>query len=156
MYEQVTAFHKKFGLDIEPKPTNRRAAFKDPMIHVWVAGQLENVATVIQKYREEDDIMCARVGMLVEELSEFHKAVAAGNLPDQADALVDLVYFALGTALALGLPWQQLFDAVHDANMRKEPLIEVETDKRGVRRSVKKPDGWEPPNLEAIIREHSA
>lgn len=72
------------------------------------------------------------------------------NLAAQADALVDLVYFALGTAVMLGLPWQQLWDDVHRANMSKVRGIKPT---RGHAADVVKPDGWVGPRTEEILAE---
>jgi predicted HAD superfamily Cof-like phosphohydrolase len=56
---------------------------------------------------------------ILEELSEYMRAVEEGSLVDAADALVDLVYVTLGCAHAMGLPFDELLDVVHDANMQK-------------------------------------
>ena len=51
-----------------------------------------------------------------EELDEFFES---GNLYEQADAMIDLIYFALGTLVEMGLPPDELFSVVHEANMAK-------------------------------------
>jgi len=110
-----------------------------------------------------------RVECMWEELREF--LVAAGvaieydqesmdwrcviinpsqDVPQMADALVDLTYFVKGTAVAMGLPWGHLFDDVHECNMRKV----LGTTKRGHSVDLAKPPGWEPPNTAAILQEH--
>lgn len=90
-----------------------------------------------------------RIDCLSEELLEFREAVEHQSLPDQADALVDLVYFAKGTAVMLGLPWSRLWDDVQDANMRKVPG----RTKRGHRVDVTKPQGWVGPQTMGILYE---
>jgi predicted HAD superfamily Cof-like phosphohydrolase len=57
-----------------------------------------------------------RYKWMLEELDEF---LAARDLCDQADAMVDLIYFALGTLVEMGLPPGKLFEIVHQANMTK-------------------------------------
>jgi predicted HAD superfamily Cof-like phosphohydrolase len=57
-----------------------------------------------------------RYNWMVEELEEFRKA---GSIHDQADAMVDLIYFALGTLVEMGVRPGPLFDIVHSANMKK-------------------------------------
>lgn len=69
------------------------------------------------------------------------------DLPLQADALVDMVYVALGTAVMLGLPWQELWDDVQRANMSKTRGV----GKRGNLVDCIKPDGWEPPKTLKIL-----
>lgn len=108
-----------------------------------------------------------RIECLLEELQEFAAGCGliichpAGNgnfrveylkndqdLAAQADALVDLVYFAIGTAVMLGLPWQHLWDDVQRANLTKVP---GPTKRVGHRRDLMKPPGWEGPRTEAIL-----
>jgi len=83
-----------------------------------------------------------RAECMQEELDEFKAAIETQNLADQADALIDLVYFAKGTAVILGLPWEQLWDDVQRANISKERGIT----KRGHAFDVIKPEGWQAPN----------
>jgi predicted HAD superfamily Cof-like phosphohydrolase len=88
-----------------------------------------------------------RAACMMEELQEFQDAAMVQDLVKQADALVDLVYFAIGTAVILGLPFQQLWDEVHRANMSKERGAT----KRGHAVDLMKPEGWTPPNIEEIL-----
>lgn len=87
-----------------------------------------------------------RIECMKEELKEFEDAVEKGDLPEQADALVDLVYFAKGTAVAMGLPWSELWDDVHRANMEKIPGA---TERSPV--DAIKPPGWHPPNTRELL-----
>lgn len=57
-----------------------------------------------------------RVKWMLEEVQEF---VEAKNLVDQADAMVDLMYFALGTLVEIGVNPTKIFNIVHEANMSK-------------------------------------
>lgn len=88
-----------------------------------------------------------RIEFLQEELNEFKVAVEAQDLAEQADALVDLVYVALGTAASLGLPWKALWDDVHRANMAKERGITH----RGHKVDCIKPNGWVGPHTQDIL-----
>lgn len=90
-----------------------------------------------------------RAGAMAEELQEFNDALAHGSTAGMADALVDLVYFAKGTAIELHLPWEELWADVHRANMAKV----VGTTKRGGP-DVTKPDGWMGPKTLEIIEQH--
>jgi predicted HAD superfamily Cof-like phosphohydrolase len=51
-----------------------------------------------------------------EELDEFETAT---DISGQADAMIDLMYFALGTMVEMGVKPEKLFDIVHNANMQK-------------------------------------
>lgn len=126
-YQRVKVFHDRFGLSNASRPIQLPA-----------------------------DMMIGRVEMILEELMEFLRAYRHGDLAGQADALIDCEYFLLGTGAHMGLPWDEIFDEVHDANMRKEPQGHAGTSKRRNKLDVIKPPGWEPPNIEAVLARHGA
>lgn len=74
-FQDVLAFHVKFGL---------------PM---------GNVPTLMPEDAEK-----FRLGFLYEEAEEYEEAYNGGNIVKAADALLDLVYVAYGTALFIGCP----------------------------------------------------
>ena len=57
-----------------------------------------------------------RYNYLNEELIEF---LEANTVVDQADAMIDLIYLALGTLVEIGVQPEELFAIVHGANMSK-------------------------------------
>lgn len=82
---------------------------------------------------------------LQEELTEFNDACSNGDVLEAADALIDLVYFALGRLVEMGVPAQAVFDGVHQANMAKR---KGELAKRpgSLGHDAVKPEGWTPPD----------
>jgi len=58
----------------------------------------------------------ARASWMQEEVAEF---LAAQTVSEQADAMIDLIYFAIGTMVEMGVRPEALFDIVHRANMTK-------------------------------------
>lgn len=87
-----------------------------------------------------------------EELKEFE---SAGTIAQQADAMVDLMYLALGTLVEIGVPPGRVFDLVHAANMVKRwPDGTVRLDRDG---KALKPPAWSSPDpgIEAYVRELS-
>jgi hypothetical protein len=58
------------------------------------------------------------------------------------------VYVTLGCAHAKGLPFEDLFNVVHKANMQKEPANEFCRSIRGNQYDVIKPVGWVAPEEE--------
>lgn len=101
-------------------------------------------------------LMQFRLGFLREELREFEDAHDAGDYVAAADSLVDLVYVAIGTAVVMGVPWDECWTAVHNANMRKQKAKPDGSDsKRGSAHDVVKPEGWRSPevDLKRIIEE---
>lgn len=91
-----------------------------------------------------------RLNFMGEELDELEDAFARQDLPDIADALVDLVYVIKGTALMLGLPWGRLWEEVHAANMRKVAGVK---DGR-MRKDAVKPPGWKGPDHMQWLKEY--
>ena len=86
---------------------------------------------------------------MAEEIRELAEST---TVTEQADAMIDLIYFALGTLVEMGVRPQERFDIVHRANMSKlgedgRPLF-------GADGKVVKPEGWvDPePELERAIR----
>ena len=93
-----------------------------------------------------------RIKFMQEELNEYIDAVAYEDLVGQLDALVDLVYVALGTAYLQGLPFQAAWDEVHACNMRKVKAgPNGEGSKRGSPHDVIKPEGWKGPDYSNIL-----
>lgn len=87
-----------------------------------------------------------RLAWMREELEEFE---AAGTIEDQADAIIDLVYFAMGCLTEMGVPPEGVWEAVHKANMSKLWPDGVHVDAVG---KVIKPAGWRNP--EGDIRDY--
>lgn len=121
-FAQVAEMHQKFGLGVSSTPSPTGAG--QPM---------------------EERITCMQ-----EELLEFASAVRERDFSGMADALVDLVVFAKGTAVQLGLPWAELWEDVMRANMAKERGV----GKRGHKVDLIKPLGWQGPKTAEILERH--
>jgi predicted HAD superfamily Cof-like phosphohydrolase len=117
-FEDVLAFHRKFRCAIGSTPA------------------VPQSGTVSLRYR-----------LLGEELEEVRAAMSRGpeGLPELADGLADLVYVALGTAISYGIDLRPVWDAIHDANLRKVG---------GVRDDGKVMKGrtWKHPDIGAILQ----
>lgn len=90
-----------------------------------------------------------RTEWMQEELDEF---MSAGTIHDQADAMVDLIYFALGTLVEIGVPPERIFEIVQRANMAK-----LHADGKPRHREdgkIIKPIGWVAPEpaIEAYVK----
>jgi len=83
------------------------------------------------------------VGCVCEELDEFMDAQAEGDIAGVADALADAIYFMMGFAARMGLPFNKVCSLVHDANMQKV----IGMTHRGNPADAAKPDGWQDPKL---------
>ena len=77
--------------------------------------------------------------MVNDELEELREA---NDVAEQADALVDAIYYICDTAVRHGMNLDRIFDIVHGANMQK--VVEG----RVIRRDdgkILKPEGWRDP-----------
>jgi len=82
-----------------------------------------------------------RYTWMLEELNEF---LQADEVVEQADAMIDLMYFALGTLVEMGVRPAVLFDIVHTANMSKLwPDGKPHYNAMG---KTVKPAGWQDPH----------
>jgi predicted HAD superfamily Cof-like phosphohydrolase len=122
-YQDIIAFHVKFDIAYTGEPR-----FLPP------------------------DLQEFRLKFLSEELTEYEEALADGELADALDALVDLVYVALGTAHLHGFDFNEAWRRVHAANMGKIRAPSADASKRGSVFDVIKPEGWVPPDHTDLVR----
>ena len=121
-YQDVIVFHQRFGILVRATP------------QLLSAGET-----------------LGRAEKMLEELMEFMQAARNADLSAAADALVDLVYFAKGTAAQMGLPWEALWNEVQRANMAKIPQPSNVEGRRRDKLDVIKPPGWVPPRIAQIL-----
>ena len=95
------------------------------------------------------DLQRFRNRFLWEELTEY---INADELHDQLDALVDLVYVALGTAYLQGFNIDEAWRRVHAANMLKVRAVVASDSKRNSTHDVVKPKNWIPPDLSDLVK----
>jgi predicted HAD superfamily Cof-like phosphohydrolase len=122
LFEDLNDFHEKYGV---PRRTT--------------VGLL-NKST--QQFRRN---------FLQEELDEYVIAVAQENLEEQIDALLDLVYIAVGTLDIMGVHGQAHWDEIQRANMSKIRANDASQSKRGSSLDVIKPEGWKGPDHQKIL-----
>lgn len=93
-----------------------------------------------------------RYTFLLEEINEFLEAVNNQDLVEQADAMIDTIYVALGTLVEMGVEPDDLFQIVHQANMSK--LFPDGLPHYNEIGKVIKPEGWRDPHpqLEQAIK----
>ena len=127
LFDDVSAFNKKFGLEPTDSPSF-------PAEEIW---KLKN-------------------RHMQEELDEIRAACLIGDLEQYFDGIIDLVYVALGAAYLAGLPFDEGFRRVHEANMKKVRATTAEESKRGSTYDIVKPAGWVAPTLEDLLRKEKA
>ena len=103
--------------------------------HIASKHPISDRPTLLHKER-----LMQRIKWMLKEIDELKEA---DNVYEQADAIIDLIYFSLGTLVEMGLPPKELFRIVHQSNMKKiMPSNEVLTSNDG---KILKPDGWIDP-----------
>jgi predicted HAD superfamily Cof-like phosphohydrolase len=80
---------------------------------------------------------------MVEESDEFLNSAAIGDMVGVADAIADLIYVAIGTAVQAGIPIDKVWAAVHRCNMQRKAA----STERHVYDAAK-PPGWIGPEAE--------
>jgi predicted HAD superfamily Cof-like phosphohydrolase len=85
-----------------------------------------------------------RLRLIDEELRELRLGLINNSVVDVADALADLMYVVIGSALQWGIPLERVFAEVHRSNMTKGG-----GDKRADGKILKGP-GYEPPDLSFV------
>lgn len=120
-FDAVMEFHRAFNLPI------------DALVVGQDAAQLRDL----------------RIDLLAEEWDEYERAEANDDISEIADALADIIYIALGTAIAYGIPMKEVFAEVHRSNMSKledgKPIY-YESGK------VAKGPSYTPPDIASILQ----
>ena len=124
MFEMVRDFHEAFGQRVGEKPELPDSEFERAL----------------------------RIKLMKEEVNEYNKAENNNDLTNLAVELADIIYIACGTAVSYGIPLDDVFNAIHQANMNK--LI----DGKVIRREdgkIKKPEGWQSADIAGILKKYS-
>tara|TARA_R100000030_G_C3202134_1_gene111190 strand:- start:154 stop:609 length:456 start_codon:yes stop_codon:yes gene_type:complete len=124
LIRDIDAFHKKYGFE-----KNNKVGIPD-----------------------NNELVNFRTSFLLEELAEYTQAITKKDAAGALDALVDIVYIALGTAWLFNLPFEKAWEQVQKANMSKI-RSKSKSKKRGTSFDVIKPKGWIPPDIEQVIEE---
>lgn len=88
-----------------------------------------------------------RLDLLKEELSELEEGIHSGDQIKVADALGDLLYVLVGTAIEFDIPLEEVFNEVHRSNMTKLPR--QPDDIKG--RIRDKGHAYVPPDLASVL-----
>lgn len=124
-FQDIKNFHEKFGLEYKNGPRQLPQNLQD-----------------------------FRTGFLNEELTEYKTSVFCKDKEGQFDALIDLVYVAMGTAYLHGFDFEEGWKRVHAANMKKVRAKSKDQSKRGTKYDVVKPLGWTAPDLSDLVKKN--
>lgn len=143
LFKDVVEFHKKYELMPE-----------------WSGHEvpLDRLMFRLRAMFEEMFEFCDAIGAVVEfdenGLRVILDPAADRDVHGAFDALIDMTYFNLGTAVLFNFPFEQGWARVHAANMQK---IRAESDadplsKRKSKFDVVKPPGWKAPDLTDLLK----
>lgn len=98
---------------------------------------------------EDAETFQLRYSLCDEEWSEFQTAHEGEDLVLLADAICDLVYVLVGTAVSYGIPFDRCFAEVQRSNMSKlgedgKPIVREDG-------KILKGPNFSPPDLRSII-----
>jgi len=120
----------------------------DSALRRYAAGFISHAQALIVHARTksgEGDHRTLRAQLMIEELAESVLALAKRDVRGLADALGDLIYVTIGTALTYGIPIEAVFREIHRSNMTKVVSGDVRVQNEG--------DDYSPPDLERVLRE---
>jgi predicted HAD superfamily Cof-like phosphohydrolase len=89
-----------------------------------------------------------RRNLIREEFEEFLEAEEHNDKVAVADALVDMIYVIVGTALEYKIPLEEVFDEIQRSNMTKFIDGYIREDGKYM-----KGKSYRPPDIEGIINE---
>ena len=88
---------------------------------------------------------------MYEELHEFTVANNNNNIGEALDAMIDLIYFALGRVYELGIS-AELFDKCWNIVQEKNMAKKRGTKNRGTDQDAMKPEGWQAADLGELLK----
>ena len=159
--EHVREFTGEAGQPIPEKPsamTQTETKFISKMILDEVMelmathwGPEESKSILTSFINDSEDLPKETFEDTDESTQEYELLQAAA----QADALVDIYYYSQNAACKKGMNLSSVFTMVHAANMAKRDATTGKFIKREDGKIIK-PEGWQPPNVEAeIARQHA-
>lgn len=127
---------------LDMKQSQPMTAFEEQAFFMRACGQTTNKPNPAQAemYR----------GLINEEFTELCEAELAEDTIEEFDAVLDMIVVLIGYGLSRGWPMNEGWAEVVRSNMAKiDPVTGA------VRRredgKILKPEGWTPPNLEALL-----
>lgn len=148
MVRDIADFHRKFGIEYTGKPRILDADLQEFRIK-FLREELREYTLAVLEGSNEKQL----------PLFERDQGEMITHMEKALDALVDLVYVALGTAHLHGFDFNEAWRRVHAANMKKMRAASADESKnstgRGHAADVIKPAGWEPPSHKDLVEDHA-
>jgi predicted HAD superfamily Cof-like phosphohydrolase len=91
--------------------------------------------------------------LIDEEMRELKVAEVQEDEVEEFDAVLDLLVVLIGYGLSRGWPMVEGWEEVMRSNMAKIDVLTGTVNKRADGK-ILKPEGWTPPNLEAVLNDY--
>jgi len=132
-------------------PSTPRAMSKDEVMFIvrMVMSELNELVQTVVLY-EDTQVFMEEALRTIDQRELPRPTTEAEIIADQADALVDAMYYIENAAVKAGVNLSSVFKLVHAANMDKfrNGVIRREDGK------IVKPADWQPPNIvDEILRQ---
>jgi predicted HAD superfamily Cof-like phosphohydrolase len=140
MIDAVRAFHEAKKCGSKCSPTQRSELLGN------AGDELKDISeALLEEYKDtvadgNENQRLLRVSGMVEELSEYCKSTSD---VEAFDALLDQLYFLIGTFVVHDFPMEAGFAEVHQSNMSKAA--------NGGKRLQDKGSAYKPPDLKAVL-----
>ena len=151
MYKQVLEFTQATSQDELPsRPTKMSKSEVEFLVKMIMSEMVELLETVCDDMDECHQVLRKCMGVdTKDEIGAFE--TNDDRCAEQADALIDIMYYILNAASKKAMNLDRVFEEVHQANMAKrDPL----TGKFIIRESdgkILKPTRWQPPNVKKAL-----
>ncbi len=145
----VESFHKKYNF-----PINIPVECCDSYYLTRHANRLKAMSKEVLNFAEDSefvgipDTSLVRLHLILEEASELAEALSRGNRIMAADAIADLLYVVIGTAVTYNIPCADVFWEVHQSNMTKALRDEKDTRLRS------KGSSYRAPAIKEVLEDH--
>jgi len=137
MTHDIREFHEKFGLGYDGPPRLLSHDLRELRAKRLIEEAEEYLNADLSEEQDEDGVN--------------FQATPEEQMEAELDALVDVVYVALGTAYLSGYPFAKAWQRVHAANMAKVRAERAEDSKHGSTYDIIKPEGWVPPSHKDLL-----
>jgi len=145
MFQDIAEFHRAFNLEYRGKPRTIPADLD--LFRTKFMGE------ELAEYITTDKDGLASIEACISFTRNSTRPHEVPSLAKKFDALIDLVYVALGTAYLHGFPFDLGWRRVHEANMKKVRSAATGNGAdRGGSNDVVKPPGWAPPVLDDLVQ----
>lgn len=154
-YSQVRQFTLESQGGICPEKTRPEALSKNEVIFLveMVLSEMNELLQTVMPFEESLQTMAT----LATERKDCKPQTPAESLrpdaiaADQADALVDAIYYMCDAAAKKSLDLDKVFAAVHAANLAKRDPVSGTFLRRATDNKIVKPPGWTAPDVEKAL-----